>query len=130
MVTYTNKKSYTKIFEGQIAELNQEIAKQKGMVNTHKIQIAQMTAEMKSKSQTSKEVIRAMKEKVEELSRDIDYYRKKASKIPQLDSELQKCKKVLKDVTSKLNQKVMELSQLKKEAIKLKEQVCLLLNVN
>ncbi len=83
-----------------------------------------------SKSQASKEVILGMKEKVEEQSRDIVYYRTKASKIPQLDSELQKCKKVLNDVTSKLDQKVMDLNQLKKEAIKLKDQVCLLLNVN
>ncbi len=119
-----------KKFERQIAELKQEIAEQKGMVNTQKIQIAQMTAEMKSKSQTSKEVIRGMKEKVEEQSRDIVYYKKKANKIPQLDSELQKYKKVLKDVNSKLDQKVMELSELNKEAIKLKDQVCLLLNVN
>ncbi len=112
-----------KKFERQIAELKQEIAEQKGMVNTQKIQIAQITAETKSKSQTSKELMRGMMEKVEEQSRDIDYYKKKTSKIPQLDSELQKYKKVLKDVTSKLDQKV-------KESIKLKDQVCLLLNVN
>ncbi len=71
-----------------------------------------------------------MKKKDEEQSREIDCYKKKANRVHKLDSELQKYKKVLKDVTSKLDQKVMDLSQLKKEAMKSKDQVCLLLNVN
>ncbi len=114
------------MFEGQIAELNQEIERQKGMVNSQKIQIAQMAKEMKSKShvQTLKEVIGGMKEMVEEQSRKIGYYK---NKVPKLESEIQGYKKVLKEMTY---QKVMELSKLNKETIKLKDQVCLLLNIN
>ncbi len=84
-----------------------------------------MNSDVKSKSQGSKEVVDSMRIKVEELSRENDFYKKEAYKVQQLESEVQKHKKVLKDVKSKLEQKTAMLSDLQKEAIKLKDQVCL-----
>ncbi len=91
------------------------------MISSLKIQIAKMNSDMKLKS----DVVDSMRIKVEELSVENDYYKKEAYKIQQLEPELWKHKKVLKDVKSKLERKTTMLSDLQKEATKLKDQVCL-----